>query len=52
MPDSRTLSWNTFNIPEITSGINAIGLNEEKNPWKSPDTGNLISPLGTSNTES
>ncbi len=32
MPDSGTSPWNTFNIPKITSGINAIGLNEEKNP--------------------
>jgi len=30
--DSETSPWNTFNIPEITSGINAIGLNEEENP--------------------
>src|SRR6266498_3590363 len=50
-PDSGTSPWNTFNIPEITSGINAIGLNEE-NPWKPPDTGKLISLLGTPNTES
>jgi len=33
-------------------GINAIGLNEEENPWKPPDTGKLISPSGTPNTES
>src|SRR6266511_802772 len=50
-PDSRTSPWNTFNIPETTPGINAIGLNEE-NPWKPPDTGKLISPSGTPNTES
>ena len=32
-PDSGTSPWNTFNIPETTSGINAIGLNkEEENP--------------------
>ncbi len=30
--DSETSPWNTFNISETTSGINAIGLNEEKNP--------------------
>src|SRR6266540_6662485 len=29
-PDSGTSPWNTFNIPETTSGINAIGLNEEE----------------------
>src|SRR6266540_3913517 len=52
MPDSGTSLWNTFNIPETTSGINAIGLNEEENPWKPPDTGKLISPSGTPNTES
>src|SRR6266540_6821034 len=47
-PDSGTSPWNTFNIPENTPGINAIGLNdEEENPWKPPDTGKLISPLGT-----
>src|SRR6266540_3543783 len=51
-PDSGTSSWNTFNISETTSEINAIGLNEEKNPWKLPDTSKLISPSGTSNTES
>src|SRR6266498_2479453 len=51
-PDSGTSSWNTFNIPETTPGINAIGLNEEENPWKPPDTGKLISPPGTPNTES
>src|SRR6266498_2936076 len=45
--DSRTSLWNTFNISETTPEINAIGLNEEENPWKSPDTGKLISPLGT-----
>src|SRR6266540_1952158 len=51
-PDSGTSPWNTFNIPETTPGINAIGLNEEENPWKPPDTGKLISPPGTPNTES
>src|SRR6266498_3815270 len=51
-PDSGTSSWNTFNIPETTPGINAIGLNEEKNLWKPPDTGKLISPPGSPNTES
>src|SRR6266545_3851421 len=51
-PDSGTSPWNTFNIPETTPGINALGLNEEENPWKLPDTGKLISPLGTPNTES
>src|SRR6266540_819302 len=51
-PDSETSPWNTFNIPENTPEINAIGLNEEKNPWRPSDTGNLISPPGTSNTES
>src|SRR6266542_3152811 len=51
MPDSGTSPWNTFNIPETTPGINAIGLNEE-NPWKPPETGKLISPPGTPNTES
>src|SRR6266540_3073701 len=52
MPDSGTSPWNTFNIPETTPGINAIGLNEEENLWKLPDTGKLISPPGTPNTES
>src|SRR6266542_1818212 len=52
MPDSGTSPWNTFNIPETTPGINAIGLNEEENPWKPSDTGKLISPLGTPNNES
>src|SRR6266540_2619261 len=51
-PDSGTSPWNTFNIPETTSGINALGLNEEENLWKPPDTGKLISPPGTPNTES
>src|SRR6266542_916973 len=51
-PDSGTSLWNTFNIPETTPEINALGLNEEENPWKSPDTGKLISPPGTPNTES
>src|SRR6266498_1476603 len=50
-PDSGISPWNTFNISETTPGINAIGLNE-KNPWKPPDTGKLISPPGTPNTES
>src|SRR6266498_2331777 len=50
--DSGTFPWNTFNISETTLGINAIGLNEEKNPWKPSDTGKLISPPGTPNTES
>src|SRR6266540_1193071 len=50
-PDSGTSPWNTFNISETTPGINAIGLNEEENPWKPPDTGKLISPSGTPNTE-
>src|SRR6266498_4157669 len=50
-PDSETSPWNTFNIPETTSGINAIGLNKEENPWKPPDTGKLISPPRTPNTE-
>src|SRR6266496_1937095 len=50
-PDSGTSPWNTFNISETTPGINAIGLNEE-NPWKLPDTGKLISPPETPNTES
>src|SRR6266542_4321391 len=49
-PDSGTSPWNTINIPETTPGINAIGLNE-KNPWKPPDTGKLISLPGTPNTE-
>src|SRR6266542_5475386 len=31
-PDSGKSPWNTFNIPETTPGINAIGLNEEENP--------------------
>src|SRR6266498_3372470 len=31
-PDSETSPWNTFNIPETTPGINALGLNEEENP--------------------
>src|SRR6266498_2600816 len=52
IPDSGTSPWNTFNIPETTPGINAIGLNEEENPWKPPDIGKLISPPGTPNTES
>jgi len=30
--DSRTSPWNTFNISETTPEINAIGLNEKKNP--------------------
>src|SRR6266498_610304 len=30
IPDSGTSPWNTFNIPETTPGINAIGLNEEE----------------------
>src|SRR6266511_2065429 len=51
-PDSGTSPWNTFNIPETTPGINAIGLNEEENPWKPPDTSKLISHPGTPNTES
>src|SRR6266498_199719 len=51
-PDSRTSSWNTFNIPETTPGINALGLNEKENPWKLPETGKLISPPGIPNTES
>src|SRR6266540_3960774 len=50
--ESGTSPWNTFNIPETTPGINAIGLNEEENPWKPPDTGKLISPPRTPNTES
>ena len=49
-PDSGTSPWNTFNIPENTLGINAIRLNEE-NPWEPPNTGKLISPPGTPNTE-
>ena len=52
MPDSGTSPWNTFNIPETAPGINAIGLNEKENPWKPLDTGKLISPPGTPNTES
>ncbi len=52
MLDSGTSSWNTFNISENTSGINVIGLNEEENPWKPSDTGKLINPLETPNTES
>src|SRR6266498_1851866 len=51
-PDSGTSPWNTFNIPETTPGINALGLNEEENPWKPSDTGKLISPPGTPNNES
>src|SRR6266498_3719223 len=51
-PDSGTSPWNTFNISETTPGINAIGLNEEENPWKPPNTGKLISPPGIPNTES
>ena len=51
MPDSRTSPWNTFNIPETIPGINAIGLNEEKNPWKPPDIRKLISPPGMPNLE-
>ncbi len=46
-PNSGTSPWNTFNIPENTPGINALGLNDEENPWKPPDTGKLISPPGT-----
>src|SRR6266498_584803 len=49
-PDSGTSPWNTFNIPETTPEINALGLNKEENPWKLPDTGNLISPPGTPDT--
>src|SRR6266542_1883085 len=52
MPDSETSPWNTFNIPETTLEINAIGLNEEENLWKPPDTGKLISLSGTLNTKS
>src|SRR6266540_2281675 len=51
IPDSGTSPWNTFNIPETTPGINAIGLNEEENPWKPPDIEKLISPLGTPDTK-
>src|SRR6266498_2217494 len=51
-PDSGISPWNTFNIPETIPGINALGLNEEENPWKPPDTDKLISPSGTPNTES
>ncbi len=51
-PDSGTSSWNTFNIPETTSEINALGLNEKENPWKPSDIGKLISPPETPNTES
>ncbi len=51
MPDSGTSPWNTFNIPETTLGINAIRLNEKENSWKPLDTGKLISPPGTPNTE-
>src|SRR6266498_902202 len=51
-PDSGTSPWNTFNIPETTPGINALGLNEKENPWKLPDTGKLISLSRTPNTES
>src|SRR6266542_487644 len=50
--DSGTSPWNTFNISKTTPEINAIGLNEEENPWKPPDIGKLISPPGTPNTES
>src|SRR6266540_5436546 len=50
-PDSGTFPWNTFNISETTPGINTIGLNEEENSWKPPDTGKLISPPGTPDTE-
>src|SRR6266498_646876 len=49
-PDSGTSSWDTFNIPETTPGINAIGLNEKENPWKPPDIGKLISPPGIPDT--
>ncbi len=48
MPDSGTSPWATFNIPENTSEINAIGLNKKENPWKPSDTGKLISLPGTS----
>ncbi len=51
-PDSGTSPWNTFNIPETTSEVNAIGLNEKENPWKPSNTGKLISPSETPNTES
>jgi len=52
-PNSGTSSWNTLNILENTSRINAIELHEEKdNPWKSLTTGRLISPLGTLSMES
>jgi len=30
MPDSETSPWNTFNILETTSEINAIGLNQKE----------------------
>src|SRR6266540_4300899 len=49
--DSGTSPWNTFNISETTPGINALGLIEEENPWKLPDTGKLISPPETPDTE-
>src|SRR6266498_2111555 len=52
IPESGTSPWNTFNIPETTPGINALGLNEKENPWKPPNTGKLISPPGTPNNES
>ncbi len=47
-PDSRTFSWNTLGIPENTSGINFLLLNEkESNPWTPLVIGKLISPPGT-----
>ncbi len=49
-PNSGTSSWNILGISESMPGINFIGVNEkEDNPWKSPQTGRLISPSGTPN---
>ncbi len=52
IPDSGTSPWNTLGIPENTSGLNFLSLNEEEsNSWTSPVTGRLISPSGTPNTK-
>ncbi len=52
MPDSETSSWNTLGIPENTSGLNFLSLNEKNNPWTPPIISKLISLSETSNTES
>ncbi len=51
IPDSRISFWNTLGIPENTPGLNFLSLNEESNLWIPPVIGKLISPSGTSDTE-